>query len=53
VIAIEDTARALSTVGLNAARSLPVAGRVFGAAPHLDLDGRVVVVTGAARGIGG
>jgi NAD(P)-dependent dehydrogenase (short-subunit alcohol dehydrogenase family) len=52
VIAIEDTARALSTVGLNAARSLPVAGRVFGAAPHLDLDGRVVFVTGAARGIG-
>jgi NAD(P)-dependent dehydrogenase (short-subunit alcohol dehydrogenase family) len=39
-------------VGLNAARSLPVAGRVFGAAPHLDLDGRVVFVTGAARGIG-
>jgi NAD(P)-dependent dehydrogenase (short-subunit alcohol dehydrogenase family) len=52
VIAIEDTARALTTAGLNAARSLPVAGRVFGAAPHLDLDGRVVFVTGAARGIG-
>ena len=49
---IEDTARALSAAGMSAARALPVAGRVFGAAPRLELAGRVVFVTGAARGIG-
>src|SRR5262249_43146025 len=51
VIMIEDTARALGAVGVSAARALPIAGRVFGT-PRLDLDGRVVFVTGAARGIG-
>src|SRR6201999_1637061 len=45
-------ARTLSAAGLSAARALPVAGRVFGAPPQLDLDGRVVFITGAARGIG-
>ena len=50
--ALEDTARALSAAGMSAARTLPIAGRVFGAAPQLELDGRVVFVTGAARGIG-
>jgi NAD(P)-dependent dehydrogenase (short-subunit alcohol dehydrogenase family) len=49
---IEDTARALGTAGLSAARTLPVAGRMFGSAPQLELAGRVVFVTGAARGIG-
>jgi NAD(P)-dependent dehydrogenase (short-subunit alcohol dehydrogenase family) len=49
---IEDTARALGAAGLSAARSLPVAGRMFGSGPHLDLAGRVVFITGAARGIG-
>jgi NAD(P)-dependent dehydrogenase (short-subunit alcohol dehydrogenase family) len=49
---IEETARALSTAGLSAARAVPVAGRLFGAPPRLELDGRVVFVTGAARGIG-
>jgi NAD(P)-dependent dehydrogenase (short-subunit alcohol dehydrogenase family) len=48
---IEDTVRALGAVGVSAARALPIAGRVFGA-PRLDLDGRVVFITGAARGIG-
>src|SRR5690348_547120 len=52
VIMIEDTARALTTVGISAARALPVAGRVFGGRRRLDLNGRVVFVTGAARGIG-
>ena len=50
--ALEDTARALSAAGMSAARTLPFAGRVFGAAPRLELAGRVVFVTGAARGIG-
>jgi NAD(P)-dependent dehydrogenase (short-subunit alcohol dehydrogenase family) len=49
---VVDTTRALSAVGLSAARALPVAGRVFGAAPRLELAGRVVFITGAARGIG-
>jgi NAD(P)-dependent dehydrogenase (short-subunit alcohol dehydrogenase family) len=49
---IEDTARALGAAGLSAARTLPVAGRMFGSAPQLELAGRVVFVTGAARGIG-
>jgi NAD(P)-dependent dehydrogenase (short-subunit alcohol dehydrogenase family) len=49
---VVDTARALSAVGLGAARKLPVAGRLFGATPRLGLNGRVVFVTGAARGIG-
>ncbi len=52
MIMIEDTARALTAVGINAARALPVAGRVFGGRRRLDLDGRVVFITGAARGIG-
>ena len=47
---IADTARAFGAAGVNAARALPVAGRVFG--PRLDLNGRVVFITGAARGIG-
>ena len=50
--ALEETARALSAAGVSAARTLPFAGRLFGAAPRLELDGRVVFVTGAARGIG-
>jgi len=49
---IEDTARALGAAGLSAARALPIAGRAFGGAPRLELEGRVVFVTGAARGIG-
>ena len=49
---IEDTARALGAAGLSAARALPIAGRAFGGTPRLELDGRVVFVTGAARGIG-
>ena len=47
---IADTARAFGAAGVNAARALPVAGRVFG--PRLELNGRVVFITGAARGIG-
>ncbi|BBY18775.1 short-chain dehydrogenase [Mycolicibacterium litorale] len=33
-------------------RAIPVVGSRFGAPPRLDLDGRVVFVTGAARGLG-
>lgn len=49
---LEDTARALTGAGISAARGLPIAGRVFGGSQRLDLDGRVVFITGAARGIG-
>ena len=49
---LEDTARTLRAAGMSAARTVPIAGRVFGAAPRLELAGRVVFVTGAARGIG-
>ena len=52
VIMIEDTARTLTAAAMSAARALPVAGRVFGGTQRLELDGRVVFVTGAARGIG-
>ena len=52
MIMIEDTARTLTAAAMSAARALPVAGRVFGGTQRLELDGRVVFVTGAARGIG-
>ncbi|MDT5082625.1 MAG: hypothetical protein QOJ80_7262 [Mycobacterium sp.] len=49
---IIDTTRALGPAIVNAVRAVPVAGRVFGPGPRLDLAGRVVLITGAARGIG-
>ena len=48
----EDATRALGAAGLSAARGLPGASLLIGAAPRLELEGRVVFVTGAARGIG-
>lgn len=52
MIMIEETTRVLASAGMSAARALPVAGRVFGGTQRLELAGRVVFVTGAARGIG-
>jgi NAD(P)-dependent dehydrogenase (short-subunit alcohol dehydrogenase family) len=49
---IVDTGRALGAVGLSTARKLPLAGQIFGSTPRLPLNGRVVFITGAARGIG-
>ncbi len=46
--AIGLLARTASRLG----RTLPIVGRVFGDPAGLDIDGRVVFVTGAARGLG-
>jgi len=49
---VDDAARLLLRAGSRLGRSLPVVGGVFGHRPELDIDGRVVFVTGAARGLG-
>lgn len=49
---IDDAVRLFGRSALRVMRGVPVVGRVAGAPPHLDLDGRVVFVTGAARGLG-
>ena len=47
-----DTARAAAGAGLRLGRSLPVIGGLLGRSARLELTGRVVLVTGAARGLG-
>ncbi|OBB56809.1 short-chain dehydrogenase [Mycolicibacterium monacense] len=49
---IDDAVRLAGRTAIRLARAIPVVGNRFGAPPHLDLDGRVVFVTGAARGLG-
>lgn len=49
---IGDTVRLLARTGRDAAQRVPVAGPLFGRAPRLELDGRVLFITGAARGLG-
>lgn len=49
---IDDAVRLAGRTAVRVARGIPVVGSRFGAPPHLDLDGRVVFVTGAARGLG-
>jgi NAD(P)-dependent dehydrogenase (short-subunit alcohol dehydrogenase family) len=49
---IDDAVRLLGRSTIRLLRGVPVVGGVFGAPPRLDLDGRVVFVTGAARGLG-
>jgi NAD(P)-dependent dehydrogenase (short-subunit alcohol dehydrogenase family) len=49
---IEDAIRLLSRTAGSVGRRLPVGGAVFGRERRLALDGRVVFVTGAARGLG-
>lgn len=49
---INDAVGLLTRTAMRAARGTPVLGRMMGRSPHLDLDGRVVFVTGAARGLG-
>lgn len=44
--------RLAGRTALRLARTLPLVGGRLGAPPHLDLNGRVVFVTGAARGLG-
>ena len=49
---IADTLGLVARTTSCAARRLPVAGRLFGRVPRLKLEGRVVFITGAARGLG-
>lgn len=49
---IDDAARLLGRTAVRLARRVPVVGRAAGTPPHLDLTDRVVVITGAARGLG-
>jgi NAD(P)-dependent dehydrogenase (short-subunit alcohol dehydrogenase family) len=49
---IADMLGLITRTTRHAARRLPVAGRLFGREPRLELEGRVVFVTGAARGLG-
>jgi len=49
---IEDTFGLIARTAGRAGRRLPVGGRLFGREQRLELEGRVVFVTGAARGLG-
>lgn len=49
---IDDAAGLLLRTASRLGQSLPVVGGLFGQRPRLDIDGRVVFVTGAARGLG-
>ncbi|MCG5434041.1 short-chain dehydrogenase/reductase [Mycobacterium sp. MYCO198283] len=49
---INDAVRLLGRAAVRAVRATPLLGRLAGAPPRLDLDGRVVFITGAARGLG-
>lgn len=49
---IRATATTLAHVALTAGRSTSVGRLVLGPNPQLDLDGKVVFITGAARGLG-
>lgn len=47
-----DTIRLVARTGRDTARRVPGTRVVLGSAPRLELDGRVVFITGAARGLG-
>lgn len=49
---IDDAARLLGRTAVRLARGIPVLGSRLGSPPRLELDGRVVLITGAARGLG-
>lgn len=49
---IDDAVRLLGRTAVRIAQTVPVLGARFGSPPRLDLTGRVVFVTGAARGLG-
>jgi NAD(P)-dependent dehydrogenase (short-subunit alcohol dehydrogenase family) len=49
---IADTMRAAARIAVRAGRHVPLAGPLLGGGERLGLDGRVVFVTGAARGLG-
>jgi len=49
---IDDALRLLGRTAVQMAREIPFVGSRFGSAPGMDIVGRVVFVTGAARGLG-
>ena len=49
---IDETLRSLAGAGTQLIRTLPLLGGLFGGPARLDLNGRVVFITGAARGLG-
>jgi NAD(P)-dependent dehydrogenase (short-subunit alcohol dehydrogenase family) len=49
---IDETLRSLAGAGTQLIRTLPLFGGLFGGPARLDLHGRVVFITGAARGLG-
>jgi NAD(P)-dependent dehydrogenase (short-subunit alcohol dehydrogenase family) len=49
---IGDMLRLAHRASLELGRAVPVAGALLGRPERLDLDGRVVFITGAARGLG-
>lgn len=49
---IDDAVRLLGRTTVRAARGVPGLGRLLGSPDRLSLEGRVVFVTGAARGLG-
>ena len=49
---IDDVARLLLRTTSRLGQSLPAVSGLFGRRPELDIGGRVVFITGAARGLG-
>src|SRR5262245_11655493 len=49
---IDETLRSLAGAATHRIRTLPLLGELFGGRTRLDLHGRVVFITGAARGLG-
>lgn len=49
---IEESLRSVAGAGTQLLRTLPLVGGLLGGPAPLDLNGRVVFVTGAARGLG-
>jgi NAD(P)-dependent dehydrogenase (short-subunit alcohol dehydrogenase family) len=49
---IDETLRSLAGAGTHLIRTLPLLSGLFGGSARLDLSGRVVFITGAARGLG-
>jgi NAD(P)-dependent dehydrogenase (short-subunit alcohol dehydrogenase family) len=49
---IDDAVGLLGRTAVRTLRSIPVVGRLLGAAPSFGVEGRVLFITGAARGLG-
>lgn len=49
---IDDAVGLLGRTAVRTLRGIPVVGRLLGAAPSFNVEGRVLFITGAARGLG-